>query len=209
MLSKFTLGVLGVGIIAILSLGFAGYSAMNPRTMTVTGQQFVTNTQIGTTTITSVNIVNSQAMDPQATQIVAASATTPSGAAFQQNCGPGSSSYGCNWPYTYDDCQGTGQGNTVSCDGYLVQGPNGCVELAVPTDTVSQPTYDHYALQNLPSSFPSIGSWVVVKGGLTLSATPLSASNNSSSNWATTCPTNSISVTSIQPVFTNEPYPNP
>jgi len=214
MSSKFALGVLGVAIIAVLSLGFAGYSAMNPHTMTVTGQQFVTDTQIGTTTVTSVNTVNSQAMDSQsmgnqamdsqATQTVA-SATTPSGAAFQQNCGPSSSSYGCNWPYTYDDCQGTGQGNTVACDGYLVQGPSGCVELAVPTDTVSQPAYDHYALQNLPSSYPSIGSWVVVKGGLTLSTTPLSAS----SNWASSCPTSAISVTSIQPVPTNASYPNP
>lgn len=199
MFSKFTLGVIGVGIIAILSLGFAGYSAMNPRTMTVTGQQYVTNTQLGITTITSttVNTVNGQA-----TQTVAAGATAVSGAAFQQNCGAGSSSYGCNWPYTYDDCQGTGIGNGVTCDGYLVQGPNGCVILAVPTDSVDQPAYDHYALQNLPSSYPSVGNWVMVKGGLTLSASPTPTSSSGIS-----CPTNTISVTTIQQI--NAPYPNP
>ena len=197
MLSKFTLGILGVGLLAVLSLGFAGYSATNLHTMTVTGQQYVTNTQMETTTVTAVSVVYSPATQ---TQTVSSSATQPSGAAYQLNCGSGSSSYGCNWPYTYDACQGTGQGNNVACDGYLLQGPNGCVELAVPTDTVEQPAYDHYALQNLPSSYPSIGSWVVVKGALSLSASPNSASNSSA------CPANSISVTSIQP--TNPP-PSP
>ncbi len=201
MLSKFALGLLGVGLLAILSLGYVGYSDLDPHTMTVTGQQFITNTQMGTqmgtTTITAISTVNNQA-----TQAIAASATVVSGAANanQQNCGSGSSSYGCNWPYTYDACQGTGQGNGVACDGYLLQGSNGCVELAVPTDTVDQPAYDHYALQNLPASIPSMGSWVVVKGQLSLT----SSLNSSSSNAA--CPTNSISVTSIQP--TNPP-PSP
>lgn len=193
MLSKFALGVLGVGLLAILSLGYAGYSIMNPHMMTVTGQQYITNTQMGTTTITTVSTVNNQA-----TQTIAASATVVSGTANQLNCGSGSSSYGCNWPYTYDACQGTGQGNDVACDGYLMQGPNGCVVLAVPTDTVQQPAYDHYALQNLPSSYPSMGSWVAVKGQLSLAPGPNTASSNPAA-----CPTSSISVTSIQP--TNPP----
>ena len=200
MVTKFALGVLGVALIAIVSLGYAGYSAMNPHTMTVTAQQYVTNTQIGATTITSVATVNNQV-----TQTVTAGATAVSEPAYQMNCGPGSSSYGCNWPYTYDACQGTGIGNGIACDGYLEQGPSGCVILAVPTDTVAQPAYDHYALQNLPSSYPSIGSWVVVKGGLTVSGTPTPTSASNQSN--STCPTNTISVSSIQP--TNAPYPNP
>ena len=193
-MSKFALGVLGVGLLAVLSLGFAGYSALNPHTMTVTGQQYVTDTQIGSTTITTIVTVNSQS-----TQTIAAAvaATPASGAAYQMNCAGGSTSYGCNWPYTYDACWGTGQGNNVACDGYLVQGPNGCTELAVPTDTVEQPAYDHYALQNLPSSFPPMGSWVVVKGQLWL------ASNSNSAANGAACPTNSIAVTSIQP--TNPP----
>jgi hypothetical protein len=194
MLSKFILGVIGVAFLAILSLGFAGYSAMNPHTMTVTGQQYVTNTQIGMTTLATTNTVKSQATQ---TVAVAAGTTAVSQGAYQLNCGSGGNSYGCNWPYTYDACQGTGIGNGVTCDGYLMQGPNGCVELAVPTDTVSQPAYDHYALQNLPSSYPSIGSWVVVKGQLSLTASPMSASSS------TSCPANSISVSSIQP--TNPP----
>jgi len=193
MLSKFTLGVLGVCLLAVLSLGYAGYSAVNPHTMTITGQQYITNTQIGTTTITTVTTVNSQTMET-----VAARATAVSGAAaYQVNCGSGSYSYGCNWPYTYDACWGTGQGNNVTCDGYLIQGPNGCTELAVPTDTVNQPPYDHYALKNLPSSYQSIGSWVVVKGQLSLTTT------SNSPSISTACPTNSISVTSIEP--TNAP----
>jgi len=194
MLSRFVLGVIGVGLLAVLNLGYAGYSAMNPHTMTVTGQQYVTNTQFGTTTVTAVSTVNNQV-----TQMVGASAnaTAANGGAYQLNCGPGEYSYGCNWPYTYDACQGTGQGNAVACDGYLMQGPNGCVELAVPTDTVQQPPYDHYALQNLPSSYPAMGTWVVVKGGLSLS------SNQSSALSSTACPTSAISVTSIQP--TNAP----
>jgi len=195
MLSKFALGVLGVGLLAIVSLGYAGYSTLNPHTMTVTGQQYITDTQIGTTTMTTVQTAASQN-----TQTVAAPAPASNGAAYQMNCGSGSYSYGCNWPYTYDACQGTGIGNNVACDGYLLQGPNGCVELAVPTDTVEQPAYDHYALQNLPSSYPPMGSWVVVKGALTLSSTPNSMNSASSS---TACPTNSISVTSIQ--STNPP----
>ena len=95
MVTKFALGVLGVALIAIVSLGYAGYSAMNPHTMTVTAQQYVTNTQIGATTITSVATVNNQV-----TQTVTAGATAVSEPAYQMNCGPGSSSYGCNWPYT-------------------------------------------------------------------------------------------------------------
>ncbi len=192
MLSKLALGVLGVGLVIVLSLGYVGYNALNPNAMTVTGQQYVTNTQMGTTTVTSVSTVNNQAI-----QTVAVGASnTGNGAANQLNCGSGGNSYGCNWPYTYDACQGTGQGNAVQCDGYLMQGPNGCVVLAVPTDTVQQPAYDHYALQSLPSSYPSIGSWVVVKGQLSLTTSFSSQSNSA-------CPTNSISVTSIQP--TNPP----
>jgi len=193
MLSKLTLGVIGVGLLAILSLGYVGYSAMNPHTMTVTGQQFVTDTQFGTTTLTSVSTVNNQAVQT----VGAATAGAVSGAAFQMNCGPGSSSYGCNWPYTYDACLGTGQGSGVTCDGYLLQGPNGCTELAVPTDTVQQPAYDHYVLQDLPAYYPPIGSWVVVKGSLNL-VTSTNLTGNS-----TTCPANSINVTFIQP--TNPP----
>jgi len=197
MLSKFALGVIGLALLAILGVGYASYSAMNPHTVTITGQQIVTNTQFGTTTLTSIATANSYATQTVTGNPSGASGT--SGTAQQLNCGNGSSSYGCNWPYTYDACQGTGQGTNVACDGYLLQGPNGCVELAVPTDTVQQPAYDHYSLQNLPSSYPPIGSWVVVKGQLSLVS-----SNNTSDS--TICPANSIAVTSIAP--TNPP-PSP
>ena len=190
-MSKFVLGVIGLALLAILGVGYAGYSAMNPHTVTITGQQYVTNTQLGTTTMTSVVTT-----DSYVTQTVTSNPLASSGA-YQLNCGIGSYSYGCNWPYTYDACQGTGQGNNVVCDGYLRQGPNGCVELSVPTDTASQPPYDHYALQNLPSSYPPIGSWVVVKGQLSLVSSETLTSNMAA------CPANSIAVTSIAP--TNPP----
>jgi len=169
---------------------------MNPHTVTVTGQQYVTNVQTNlqtaTTTIPAVSTVNNQAM-----QTATVTPAPANGGAYQLNCGAG---YGCNWPYTYDACWGTGQGNSVACDGYLLQGQNGCVELAVPTDTVQQPPYDHYVLQNLPSSYPSIGSWVVVKGQLSL------VTSNKVVPSSTACPANSIAVTSIRP--TNPP-PSP
>jgi hypothetical protein len=190
MLSKLSLGVLGLGLIAILSLGYAGYSALNPHMVTVTGQQYVTNVLTGTTTITSFSTANSQA-----TQTTTTGATAANQFAYQMNCVSG---YGCNWPYNYDACWGTGQGNGVACDGYLMQDGNGCVVLAVPTDTVQQPPYNHYSLQNLPSSYPPIGSWVVVKG-------LLFEGTNSGPNGAA-CPTNYINVSSIQP--TNPP-PSP
>jgi len=190
MLNKLALGVIGVSLLAILSLGYAGYSIMNPHTMTVTGQQYITNLQTGTTTITTVTTLNNQV-----TQTVTGTATAANEQAYQMGCVTG---YGCNWPYNYDACWGTGQGNDVACDGYLTQSANGCVELAVPTDTVEQPAYNHYALQNLPSAYPPIGSWVVVKGQL------FQGPNSASTGAA--CPTNYISVTSIQP--TNPP-PSP
>jgi hypothetical protein len=195
MLSKLALGVIGVALVAILSLGYAGYSALNPHTMTVTGQQFVTNVQTGTTTVTSANMVNSQVMQTASQNALV---TATNGYAAQQNCAGGSTSYGCNWPYNYDACWGTGQGTSgVACDGYLIQGPNGCVELAVPTDTVAQPAYNHYTLQNLPSSYPSIGTWVVVNGQLMSGAN--SGTGSSSNNQSTgACSTMIISVSSVQ-----------
>jgi hypothetical protein len=165
---------------------------MNPHTVTITGQQYLTNVQTnvqtGTTTVTAVSTAN--------TQVAQTATVTPAqGGAYQLNCGAG---FGCNWPYTYDACWGTGQGNNVACDGYLYQNGNGCIELAVPTDTLQQPPYDHYDLLNLPSSYPPIGSWVVVKGQLFQGSG--STSNGSS------CPSSYITVSSIQ---STNPPPSP
>ena len=191
MLSKLALGVIGVALVAILSLGYVGYSALNPSTVTMTQQQqqYVTNMQSPQTqTVTVLSTQTNQAA-------TTATATAVNGQAYQQACVTGP---GCNPPYNYDSCWSTGQGNTVACDGYLIQDQNGCVELSVPTMTVAQNPYDHYTLQNLPSSHPAIGTWVVVKG-------QLYTGPNSGPNGAS-CPTAYINVSSIQP--TNAP-PSP
>ena len=188
MLSKLSLGVIGVALVAILSLGYVGYSALNPQTVTITQQQqqYVTNMQSPQTqTVTTVSTVTNQAA-------TTAIATAVNGNAYQQGCATG---VGCNPPYNYDSCWSTGQGNNVACEGYLIQDSSGCIELSVPTLTVAQQPYDHYTLQNLPASHPTIGSWVVVKG-------QLFQGPNSGPNGAS-CPTSYINVSSIQP--TNAP----
>jgi hypothetical protein len=190
LLSKLSLGVIGVALVAILSLGYVGYSALNPQTVTMTQQQqYVTNMQSPQTqTITTVSTVTNQAA-------VTATASAVNGNAYQEGCVTG---VGCNPPYNYDSCSSTGQANNVVCDGYLIQDTNGCVELSVPTMTNQQQPYDHYTLQNLPSSHPAIGSWVVVKGALFQG--PNSGPNG------TSCPTSYINVSTIAP--TNPP-PSP
>jgi hypothetical protein len=191
LLSKLALGAIGVALVAVLSLGYVAYANMTPQMVTVTQQQqqYVTNMQSPQTqTVTVMSTTTNGAA-------TTATATAVNGNAYQQNCVTG---VGCNPPYNYDSCWSTGQGNQVACDGYLIQDQNGCVELSVPTLTVAQNPYDHYSLQNLPSSHPSIGSWVVVKG--TLFQGPNSGPNGAS------CPTSYINVSSIQP--TNPP-PSP
>lgn len=183
-MTKPALGIIGAALVAILALGYAGYSAMNPHSITLTQQQFVTNLQRTTTTVTASTTVTSQALQ---------AFTAANGNAYQVNCVPGQ--VDCNWPYNYDACWGTGQGNNVACDGYLTQDQSGCVELAVPTITDTEPPYNHYTLQNLPYSYPPIGTWVLVKGQLL-------EGPNSAPNGAA-CPTSIITVTSIQP--TNAP----
>ena len=185
MLSKTLLGIIGVALVAILGLGYAGYSAMNPHSVTVTRQEYVTNFQTLTTTVTAASTIITQA---------AQTGTVANSNAYQANCTPGTV---CSWPNTYDACSWTGEGNGVVCTGYLIQGGGGCVELGVPTVSAAQPLFDHYTLQNLPSSYPAIGSWVVVRGQLLLGA----KSTASSASWsAASCSTSIITVSSIQPL---------
>jgi hypothetical protein len=180
------LGIIGVALVAVLSLGYVGYSAMNPHSVTVTQQQqYVKPQSPPATTVTTFATITSEATT---TRTVAAANTN----GYQLNCG---SVVGCDWPYNYDACWGTGKGNSVACDGYLTQDQNGCIELAVPTITNTQPLYNHYTLHNLNSTHPPIGSWVVVKG-------QLFQGSNSAANGAA-CPSNYINVSTIQP--TNPP----
>jgi len=91
--------------------------------------------------------------------------------------------------YDYNLCQST-NGAITQCSGFLLQNLNGCVELVVPVNSpIASQVYQHYSLQNLPSTYPLPGSWVTVTGQVH------QGSNFSSSGAA--CPGNYITVTSI------------
>jgi len=193
-MNKTTLTIVGAAIVAILSLGYVGYAISTPRSATVTQQQFFTNTQdvytTQTQTVTNTNTVTSVAAATNA------AINLNSGApGYYQSCGY----YGC-YPaqgYTYTPCQVYGPTSTVTCYGYLIQNGNGCVQLSVPTTDAdywrSGVWWVHYALKNLPSSYPSIGTWVDVTGQLNI------VNNNIVNANAAACSLNTISVTSISP----------
>jgi len=93
-------GIIGLVLVALLSLGFAGYTAMNPHVNTVTEQQFLTNTQsVYSTqiqTVTSVNqVTQAVTVNNQQGVTVTNAATTGNGqgvsSGYYQYCSP----YGC------------------------------------------------------------------------------------------------------------------
>jgi len=212
-----TAGIIGLVLVAILALGFAGYTAMNPHATTVTQQQVLTNTQsalntqMQTQTVTSVQTVNQAATVTQ----------TNSGYGYGNGQGNNQvcSQYGC-YPYAYNNapppynsagyyyngyyyaydangqfiapCQASGFNNTASCQGFLYQAPNGCTELVIPIQNAyiqESTTYQFYTLHNLPASVPSLGTWITVSG-------QVSNGPNTSSSGAS-CPGNSINVSSL------------
>lgn len=192
-----TLGFIGLVLVAILSVAFAGYTALNPHTTMVTQQQFLTNTQ---------SLYNTQTMTTFSTvtgfSTVTRTTTTGLSSAYNQNC----PYYGCSYQpppyYTYPGydiygnfnppCKSTSSNNTVQCSGYIDQNQNGCIVLVIP---IRNPYYleslifQYYTLHNLPSSYPSMGTWVTVNG-------QLYQGYNTGSNGAA-CPGNYINVTSI------------
>ena len=195
-----TAALVGLALIAILSLVFAGYTALNPHALTVTEEQFVTNTQnlysVQTQTVTNVNTVLS---------VTTVTNAQPNGFGNYQSCGY----YGCypspgyyyppgyyNGYYGYSPpCQLTGSNGAVTCSGYLYQAQNGCTLLVVPTTSNPYPSYatgnviEYYTLHNLPSSTPQLGSWITVNG-------QLYQGYNTASNGAS-CPNNYIVVSTI------------
>lgn len=189
--------ILGLVLIAILSVAFAGYTALTPHTAMVTQQQFLTNTQgvYNTQTVTTFSTMTG-------ISTVTTTTTTGGSSAYSQNC----SYYGCSYQqppyYTYPGydvngnfnppCKFTSSDNTVQCRGYLDQNQNGCLVLVIP---ISNPyileslVFQYYTLHNLPSSLPAMGTLVTVTG-------QLYAGYNTSSSGAA-CPGNYINVTSI------------
>jgi len=196
----------GLVLVALLGLGFAGYTALNPHTITVTQQQLLTNTQ-------SVYVVQTETVTSVST---ATSVTTLANPGYGNGYGGyvGCGYYGCyqapgyyypGYGYyypgyyanyaTYQPCQPTGSNNMVTCSGYLYRAQSGCVILVVSATNNPYPSYattnvnEYYSLQNLPSNTPALGSWVTVNG-------QLSQGYNTSPNGSS-CPLNYINVSSI------------
>ena len=202
-MNKNSLGIVGIALAAILSLGIAGYTNMTPHLATVTQLQYLTSTQnfysTQTLTVTSRNTVSTAVASNEAANL---SGNNPG---YYQSCGY----YGCypSQGYTYAPCtpSGTPGSNIVTCYGYLMQnGSTSCVQISV---AVTDPDYMrsgifwvHYTLQNLPSSHPQMGSWVDVVGQLNIVDSNISANSAS-------CSPNTIIVSSI--TATNAPTGTP
>ena len=206
-----TIGIVGLLLVAILGLGFAGYSTLNPHTVTYTQQQLLTNTQsvFNTQTVvsTSTSLVTSV---QQVTQTTTAGYANPYSQYTQQNC----PAWGCGSPPPYNpnyyyygpnyynpnyyNYQGynppcetqSAYNNTVKCSGYLYQDSNQCTVLVIPIYSPYQyNVYQYYTLQNLPSNLPAMGTWTTVTGQLH------QGSNNSPTGAG--CPGNYITVSSL------------
>jgi hypothetical protein len=192
--SKLILG--GLALIAIVSLAFAGYTALNPHTLTVTQQQLLTNTQsmykTETQTATSLSTVTSVQVLTQT--------NTNYGSGYYQAC----PYYGCAYPpsnynpaysnyyYYQPPCQANSPGNNnVSCQGFYYEASNGCTVLVIPVwNPAIQESYvyQYYSLQNLSTTYPN-WTWVTVNGQI------YQGTNTSPTGAA--CPGNYINVASI------------
>jgi hypothetical protein len=189
----FTASIIGLALIAALSLGLLGYSVLNPHEVTVT-QPLATNTQIiqNTQTVTSISTVTNVATVTSTTTTAVNWGDYGYGS-YYQGCGYQQCPYyGPNYSTDYTVCEATGSNNTVQCVGYLYEASNGCIELVIPINNPNyyeSTEYQYYTLHNLPSSHPPIGAWVTVTG-------QISQGYNAAPNGGA-CPGNYIDVTSI------------
>jgi hypothetical protein len=98
--------------------------------------------------------------------------------------------YNNNCAQVVNSCNSPNSNDTVQCAGYLYQNPNSCVELVIPiVSPIGLVSSQYYTLQELPASYPAIGTWVSVTG-------QLHQGHNFSSTGAA-CPGNYLNVTSI------------
>ena len=215
-----TAAIIGLVLVAILSLGFAGYTAMNPRVNTVTQQQFLTNTQsVYSTQIQTVFSVSQVTIATTTTNVAAIGNGVGLGSGYYQYCSP----YGCMYPpgpgyntynpYSppnpwvagyyngayygywngnfYPPCQ-TGSNNTVTCSGYIFQAQNGCTVLVIP---IANAYYsESYAYQYY--TLHNLPSNAPSNGSWVSVSGQLYQGANTSSSGAS-CPGNYINVTSI------------
>ena len=183
-------------LVAVVSVAFIGYSSLNPHVVTVTQQQFLTNTQslYSTQTVTSLSMLTSFQTITSATTAGFGNGYT--GPGYNQNY-PNCSYYGCyNTPPAYapisDLCKTTDQNSTVQCSGYIHQPSSACTELAIPyynPNILESTAYLYLTLINLPSNIPSSGTWVTVTGELNQGYSP--------GSYGVLCTSNYINVATI------------
>jgi hypothetical protein len=217
-----TASMIGLALVAILALGFAGYTALNPNVRTVTQQQMFTNVQsvysTQTQTVTSVSQV--------AQMVTVANTQATTGVGYGQQSGYYSycSPYGCmNSPgpsyNTYNPysppnpwypgyfngvyygywngnfvppCQTSGYSNTVTCSGYIFQAQNGCTVLVIPV--ANQYYAESYVYQYY--SLHNLPSSIPSNGSwVTLSGQLYQGANTSSTGAS--CPGNYINVATM------------
>lgn len=194
-------GIVGLVLVALLSLAFAGYTTLNPHTVTVTQQQLLTNTQslysLQTETVTIASTATSTATFTNAQPI--GYGGYPACNYYYYGCyqSPGYYYYYPGYYYGYGNylpCRSAGL-NNVTCSGYLYQANNGCTLLVIPTTNNPYPSYattyvyEYYTLHNLPTNTPASGAWITVNG-------QLYQGYNAAPNGAS-CPNNYIIVTSV------------
>jgi hypothetical protein len=110
----------------------------------------------------------------------------------QMQCGYAICYYNNICNQMYNTCQLPVYNNQVQCVGVLSKNSSACVILKIPLySALGSVSYQYYALQNLPSSYPAIGTWVFVAG-------QFNQGNNSSPTGAA-CPGNYINVALITP----------
>jgi len=216
-----TAGIVGLVLVAILSLGFAGYTAMNPRVNTVTQQQFVTNTQsVYSTQIQTVTSVSQVTLATTTTNVAATGNGAGVSSGYYQYCSP----YGCMYspgpsyntynPYNppnpwypgyyngayygyyngnfFPPCQSNAPSNSVTCSGYIFQAQNGCTVLVIP---VANPYVAESSVFQY-YTLHNVPSNAPSNGSWVNVSGQLYQGANTSSNGAS-CPGNYINVTSI------------
>ena len=212
-------------LVALLSLAFAGYTALNPHTVTVTQQQMQTNTQ-------SVYFVQTQAVTSVST---ATSYTTisavPNGYGYGNNGNYGNYGnygsyqpcdyYGCygssnyyyypGYYYGYDyypgyyyeygnynyysPCQSSSSYSNVTCSGYLYQAQSGCTLLVISTTNNPYPSYATTYVDEY-ITLHNLPSNTPASGTWVTVNGQLYQGYNTSSN-GNSCPTDYINVSSI------------
>lgn len=187
--SSRSLAVAGLVLAIILSLAFLGYSLLNNHSTPITQNLLITNT-------TNVYTTQTETTTTLQTSAITVTGTTVTG--FGNGYYPGCMSYGCpeqNPAYynNFNTCRATGYNNQAQCYGYIEGSSDGCVILAAPFidpyNSSPYVVYQYYTLHNLPTPYPSTGTWVTVTGQLYQGYT-------TGPNGAA-CPVNNINVTSI------------